>query len=395
MSNTNKNAINISGSAGKASNFLPYVAAAIVVIVIALAVFMAPQAQAPANPGTQPSATQGAAALPPVSNKMSEKSCGFVYGVVMDNACTGGLFPLGEVESTGTKKFCCGKSVNLEKQATGPLPITPPAGYVAPSNALPEVAVQNISVPPAPSQVQPETLVIQNTSASSNGTLLGGDRDAHGCIPSAGYTWCEAKQKCYRPFEENCTAGQNQTTSNISMAVANATPAVAKPDSKGCMPSEGYTWCEDKQKCLRAWEESCPSLQNLPGVLNAPGGKQAGANATAPRLNSSAPLNITNVSSNGTRSIGSDHDSHGCIPSAGYSWCNAKQMCIRSSDENCTAAAPEANTGIPANVTTIPINGSDVAVVRDSHGCITPLGYTWCAVAQRCYLPTVENCTSQ
>ena len=59
MSNTNKNAVNISGSAGKASNFLPYVAAAIVVIVIALAVFMAPQAQAPANPGTQPSATQG------------------------------------------------------------------------------------------------------------------------------------------------------------------------------------------------------------------------------------------------------------------------------------------------------------------------------------------------
>ncbi len=34
--------------------------------------------------------------------------------------------------------------------------------------------------------------------------LLGGDRDEHGCIPSAGYSWCEAKQKCLRVWEESC-----------------------------------------------------------------------------------------------------------------------------------------------------------------------------------------------
>ena len=34
--------------------------------------------------------------------------------------------------------------------------------------------------------------------------LVGGDRDSHGCIPSAGYTWCEAKQKCLRIWEEPC-----------------------------------------------------------------------------------------------------------------------------------------------------------------------------------------------
>ncbi len=37
--------------------------------------------------------------------------------------------------------------------------------------------------------------------------LIGGDRDAHGCIPSAGYTWCEAKQKCLRVWEEPCIEG--------------------------------------------------------------------------------------------------------------------------------------------------------------------------------------------
>lgn len=37
------------------------------------------------------------------------------------------------------------------------------------------------------------------------GQLVGNDKDEHGCIPSAGYSWCDAKQKCLRPWEENCT----------------------------------------------------------------------------------------------------------------------------------------------------------------------------------------------
>ena len=34
--------------------------------------------------------------------------------------------------------------------------------------------------------------------------LLGGDRDEHGCIPSAGYLWCEELQECIRPWETPC-----------------------------------------------------------------------------------------------------------------------------------------------------------------------------------------------
>ena len=33
---------------------------------------------------------------------------------------------------------------------------------------------------------------------------LGSERDIHGCIPSAGYRWCEVTQKCIRPWEEKC-----------------------------------------------------------------------------------------------------------------------------------------------------------------------------------------------
>lgn len=34
--------------------------------------------------------------------------------------------------------------------------------------------------------------------------LVGGDKDEHGCMLMAGYSWCEAEQKCLRPWEEGC-----------------------------------------------------------------------------------------------------------------------------------------------------------------------------------------------
>jgi hypothetical protein len=86
--------------------------------------------------------------------------------------------------------------------------------------------------------------------------MPGSDRDGHGCIASAGYTWCEPMQQCIREWETNCTAGLPMG-GNITVAEP------PKPDSKGCMPSEGYTWCEDKHKCLRVWEEDCPTLQAI------------------------------------------------------------------------------------------------------------------------------------
>ncbi len=33
---------------------------------------------------------------------------------------------------------------------------------------------------------------------------IGGETDEHGCMLMAGYTWCEAKQKCLRTWEEFC-----------------------------------------------------------------------------------------------------------------------------------------------------------------------------------------------
>lgn len=41
--------------------------------------------------------------------------------------------------------------------------------------------------------------------------IIGGEQDEHGCVLAAGYSWCGEKQKCVRPWEEPCIITQNFT----------------------------------------------------------------------------------------------------------------------------------------------------------------------------------------
>ena len=49
------------------------------------------------------------------------------------------------------------------------------------------------------------TILLVTACSESNGAKTqvktGGDRDAHGCIASAGYRWCAKTEKCERPWE--------------------------------------------------------------------------------------------------------------------------------------------------------------------------------------------------
>ena len=60
-----------------------------------------------------------------------------------------------------------------------------------------------------------------------------------GCLASAGYSWCAAKGKCIRPWEEACT------------------PVVpgSDRDEHGCIASAGYSWSPEQSKCIRPWEK--------------------------------------------------------------------------------------------------------------------------------------------
>ncbi|MBU6390477.1 MliC family protein [Patescibacteria group bacterium] len=53
-------------------------------------------------------------------------------------------------------------------------------------------------------------LVFEKVFAPEN-PIVGADRDVHGCIGSAGYSWCDAKQSCVRPWEQYCTAASPKT----------------------------------------------------------------------------------------------------------------------------------------------------------------------------------------
>jgi hypothetical protein len=73
-----------------------------------------------------------------------------------------------------------------------------------------------------------------NVSANnSNTTVVGGDRDAHGCIGSAGYSWCETKQKCLRAWEESCADTNSNTNSAVNAnSIINTNIAVIPADWK-------------------------------------------------------------------------------------------------------------------------------------------------------------------
>jgi hypothetical protein len=63
-------------------------------------------------------------------------------------------------------------------------------------------------MPTDPCGVQSETSQPSQIPAGENKEnvpeLIGGQKDERGCLIPAGYSWCEAKQKCLRTWEENC-----------------------------------------------------------------------------------------------------------------------------------------------------------------------------------------------
>jgi len=45
---------------------------------------------------------------------------------------------------------------------------------------------------------------MQDEPSENDDQLIGGDKDEHGCLTAAGYSWCEDKEKCLRTWEEEC-----------------------------------------------------------------------------------------------------------------------------------------------------------------------------------------------
>jgi hypothetical protein len=89
--------------------------------------------------------------------------------------------------------------------------------------------------------------------------------DEHGCLASAGYSYCESTATCIQSWVTACpTDGQR-----------------ALVDEHGCLASAGYSYCESTATCIQSWVTACPT------------------------------------------------DGHGCLASAGYTFCPETNACIR------------------------------------------------------------------
>ena len=68
--------------------------------------------------------------------------------------------------------------------------------------------------------------------------FVGGDRDEHGCIGSAGYSWCESKKKCLRIWEESCLS-PSFTAGKMNILVSTQKDATSFCNGDA-MDSDGY-----------------------------------------------------------------------------------------------------------------------------------------------------------
>jgi hypothetical protein len=73
--------------------------------------------------------------------------------------------------------------------------------------------------------------------------IVGGDRDVHGCIGSAGYSWCEASSKCLRIWEEKCESSSINTN-----PVGDMSDKIIIKSSQDCAMSSGV-WYSGESLC--------------------------------------------------------------------------------------------------------------------------------------------------
>ena len=152
--------------------------------------------------------------------------------------------------------------------------------------------------------------------------------DSHGCNPSTGYTWCARLQRCARSYECYPPA---------------PTPS-PKPDV--CIPGIGLNW----QCYPKGYGDGLPPCCNRYGNNHAGNCKNGNYNnaqiqCTAPGLCTAKVGNGCYKSSGmpkccrGNGGSGCNYNSnldcdasndHGCLASAGYTWCARLHRCARS-----------------------------------------------------------------
>jgi hypothetical protein len=204
---------------------------------------------------------------------------------------------------------------------------------------------------------------ITDVPSKTVAVAAGNDADEHGCALTAGYSWCEHTSKCARPWEEKCEPVAINT--EVATATACSADDMSKWSSAGksnfdadmtacgkCMGTNAITNRLCVGTCIAAKEQYTTTCASCFGDLGqctrdhcmiqciggeSPACQHCTVSKCVPAFESCS--GITDVPSK-TVSVaaGNDADEHGCVRSAGYSWCDSTSKCIKSWEEKCEAA---------------------------------------------------------
>ena len=141
------------------------------------------------------------------------------------------------------------------------------------------------------------------------------------------------------------------------------TPIGGGTDQNGCLTSAGYTWCAAKSKCLRTWEEPCGDSSSL----TQPGNGSTGGGAAVPKF--SCPQIVGGYTQDSCTKQGgifvpAVKDSNGCY---GVSSCNFPSG-NNSAGATIHAICPQIVGGYTQDSCTKQ-GGIFVPVVKNSDGC--------------------------
>lgn len=181
------------------------------------------------------------------------------------------------------------------------------------------------------------------------------------------------------------------------------TPAVgAGQDNHGCMLGGGYTWCEEKNKCLRVWEEPCKAVDTpvcaSDEVICTTELQQQGMNCvvgTCVKTPVSAPVCASDevVCTTELQKQGMNCAVGKCVKAP-----VSTPVCA-SDEVVCTTALQRQGMncvlGSCAKVATTQSQAGSIRAMggkTDSHGCILGTGFSWCEVKKKCLRQWEEPC---
>ncbi len=154
-------------------------------------------------------------------------------------------------------------------------------------------------------------VVTEITTENEKSVIVGNDKDEHGCIGSAGYTWSSIKNDCIRVFElENQLISSDKSSIAGFILSSDETSAEVFSD-KGVFLMDIKSKNSFESQGLK--EDVFLKLENGSWIF--------GTISNNLITHTSKPnMDIL---------VGNDRDEHGCIPSAGYTWSSIKNECIR------------------------------------------------------------------